>query len=79
MTTQEFKQMRKMFPKGWEYSDIPAYIRRRDKEDVKEYIAPEYFAPGEFDEDISPEYRRETDYIDHAVEEGKEKGREITF
>ena len=62
MTTQEFKQMRKMFPSGWEYSDIPAYIRRRDKEDVKEYIAPEYFAPGEFDEDISPEYRKSQNY-----------------
>ena len=115
MTTEELKMMRRLFPKGWEYSDIPAYIRRRDKEDVKEYFAPEYFEPGEFDEDISPDYRREqnygvlneeeiqnrrspeedldqerlcqdaqdeaiaeSNYIDRALEAGKEEGREIS-
>ena len=52
MTTEEFDQMRKVFPKGWEYQDIPAYIRRRDKKEVKEY-----FEPGEFDEDLSIKYR----------------------
>jgi len=74
MTTQELKQMRKVFPKGWKYQDIPAYIRARDKRDVQDYIKEttgetvedmglqeeaEYFGPGEFDEDISKEYREE--------------------
>ena len=121
MTKEELTLMRKMFPSGWEYSDIPAYIRKRDKDELRPY-----FGPGAFDEDINPEYRRdevenrrspeeeikettgetvedmglqeevedlnqerlcqdaqddaraESNYIDRAVEAGKEEGREIS-
>ena len=87
MTTNELKQMRRIFPKGWERSDIPAFIRKRDEKEVKGY-----FEQGEFDEDVSPEYREgqerlcqdaqdeafaESNYIDRALEAGKEAGREM--
>jgi hypothetical protein len=30
MTQEEEKQMRRIFPEGWEETDVPTFIRNRD-------------------------------------------------
>ena len=49
LTINQTKQMRRLFPNGWERSDVPAIWRKKEG----------YFEPGEFDEDTSKEYREE--------------------
>ena len=45
MTSEQHQQMRRIFPTGWEQSDIPpAWREKEERED---------------DEDTSPEYREE--------------------
>ena len=64
LTKEQTKQMRKVFPKGYTKTDIPALWRKDEAEQAGYWDlgeADQKFDEKEntFDEDIDPEYRRE--------------------
>ncbi len=61
MTTEEKREMHRVFPNGWEENDVPAYIRKREEKELKG-------AEIEEDEARKTEWEKNRDFQDSALE-----------
>jgi len=77
MTPQEYDDVVKMHGKHFKHEDVPAYIRKRDQEAHSLEAQAEDLEQERLCQDAQDNAMADSNYIDRAVEAGREEGREM--
>jgi len=77
MTPQEYDDVVKMHGIHFKHEDVPAYIRKRDQEAHSLEAQAEDLEQERLCQDAQDNAMADSNYIDRAVEAGREEGREM--